>query len=94
VKGRSLSFLAAFVIILTAWIWLTVKFYAPIRPSPTALTLGSGFVGTTQLPKEEITRHLDDAHSRMLAINRHGQEFSVAGASAVGWRLLAPLSSP
>jgi hypothetical protein len=79
VKGNALPLLGVFAIALIVWISLTMAWYAPIRPNPTTPTIGSGFEGTAQLPKEEITRHFDNARARMLAINKHGQEFSVVG---------------
>lgn len=87
-KARTLSLLSIFGLVLGTWITLTMTWYAPIRPTPNALTIGGGFEGTTQLPREEIARHLDKARTRMLATNNHGQECSVAG-DVCGWLAFA-----
>jgi hypothetical protein len=88
VKSRSLLLLGIFALALGAWVVTTITFYAPVRLTPSALTIGSAFEGTAQLPKEEMTRHLDKARARMLAINEHGEEFSVAG-DVCGWLAFA-----
>lgn len=68
--------LVAFVV----WLGFSFSRYPLLRPAPATFQSSSGFEGSAQLPVSQTQPHIDRARARMLAINSHGQAFSVAGS--------------
>jgi hypothetical protein len=61
-----------------AWLWFSLSRYPVRRPAPNVLAASSGFEGTSPLPDSETKPHFDNARTRMLEVNSHGQAFGVA----------------
>lgn len=59
------------------WLGFSLSTYSILRPAPATLQPSSGFEGNSLLPATETQPHFDHARSRMLAINAHGEVFSV-----------------
>jgi len=64
---------------LIVWVVASIAQYDHWRPAPEILGLGNAFEGNAQLPKEEITKGIDQARARMIEINQRGRWFSLAG---------------
>jgi hypothetical protein len=65
------------LLLFVGWLGFSISRYPVFRPAPTTLQSSNGFEGNTLLPASESQPHLDHARSRMLAINAHGQVFSL-----------------
>jgi hypothetical protein len=66
------------LLLFVAWLGFSLSHYSMLRPAPNVVQPSSGFEGSSLLPASEIQPHIDRARSRMLAVNGHGQVFSLA----------------
>jgi hypothetical protein len=77
------------LVLFAVWIGISLTKYPLARPAPPTFQASSGFEGTTLLSSSETQPHLDHARARMLAINSHGQTFSVVDNIATWASFLA-----
>lgn len=76
---NSFKLLGWFLLVLfIGWLGFSLSHYSVLRPAPIIVQPSNGFEGTSVLPASEIQPHIDHARSKMLAVNTHGQVFSVA----------------
>jgi len=66
------------LVLFVAWLGFSVSHYPILRPAPSIVQPSNGFEGSTLLPASEIQPHIARARSKMLAVNGHGQAFSLA----------------
>jgi hypothetical protein len=66
------------VIGFVAWLSFSLSRYPIGRRAPNVLAASSGFEGTAPLRDSETKPHFDHARTKMLAVNSHGQAFSMA----------------
>ena len=66
------------LVLFLAWLGFSVAHYSILRPAPSIVQSSNGFEGSSLLPASEIEPHIEHARSKMLAVNAHGQTFSLA----------------
>jgi hypothetical protein len=76
-KGFKITSVFLLVLFL-GWLGFSLAHYSILRPAPSIVQPSSGFEGNPLLPASEIQPHIEHARSKMLAVNGHGQAFSLA----------------